>query len=144
MTDEIYRVRNKHPRYFSSITLFHRALHTISNNHYLAPVRRFILDLFDVSLEPDILVQLHHLDLSMYRPKPTTIVVEPEVEQAHDAREALGLLDIRRRSASSPGPEPPGRVTRMRGLTISEMEGGKGAQGAREKIRGFGSLTPRA
>jgi hypothetical protein len=58
----------------------------------------------------------------------------------YDSREGLGLLDIRRRSASSPGPEPPGRVRRMRGLTISEMEG-NGDQEAREKIRGFGSIN---
>jgi hypothetical protein len=67
---------------------------------------------------------------------------EEEEEEQINTRESLGFLDIRRRSASSPGPEPPGRFRRMRGLTISEMEnasgGGKGEYLPRAKVRGFG------
>lgn len=41
-----------------------------------------------------------------------------------DFGDNMGVVDgieRRRRSASSPGPEPPGRVARLRGLTISEI-----------------------
>jgi hypothetical protein len=79
----------------------------------------------------------------MYRPNAATIVIDhydhdPDQEPGKDSREMYGLLDIRRRSASSPGPQPPGRIQRMRGLTISEMGGAHQEQQARAKIRGFG------
>jgi len=102
----------------------------ISTNHYQSPVRRFILDLFDISLEPDTLVQLRHLELASY--STPRIMQNPDGEE-HEAR---------RRSASSPGPEPPGRMTRTRGLTVSEMGPNmaylNGGHAPRERIHGFG------
>jgi rapamycin-insensitive companion of mTOR len=136
-------LRFRHPRYFSSITLFHRALCVISTNHFQAPVRRFIMDLFDVKIEPDTLIQLRHLEnptsapllspmkrlalgqpdassagprlspLSPMRRVQTEVLADEDDLDAHEGR--------RRRSASSPGPEPPGRLGRARGLTISEV-----------------------
>ena len=59
-----------------------------------------------------------------------------------------GEYEARRRSASSPGPEPPGRVTRTRGLTISEMGPNMlesvvvdVGQLPREMVRGFGVIV---
>ncbi|WVQ95387.1 hypothetical protein IAU59_002484 [Kwoniella sp. CBS 9459] len=65
--NSLKRIRNRHPRYFSSITLFHRALRSISTNHYQAPVRRFILDLFELKLEEDILTQLVGVEQMAHR-----------------------------------------------------------------------------
>ncbi len=102
----------------------------ISTNHYQAPVRRFILDVFDIPFEPDTLVQLRHLELASYS--------FPKVIQTSDGEEH----EARRRSASSPGPEPPGRMTRARGLTVSEMGPNmvqrNGDHEPRERISGFG------
>lgn len=126
-----HRIRTRHPRYFSSITILLRAIRMISTNHYQAPVRRFILDLFDIPFEPDTLVQLRHLELASYS--------SPRVLRHGDGEER----EARRRSASSPGPEPPGRIARTRGSTISEMGStftspGFGASGPKERVRGFG------
>ncbi|KAK8850712.1 hypothetical protein IAR55_004632 [Kwoniella newhampshirensis] len=65
--NNLKRIRNRHPRYFSSITLYHRALLSISSNHYQAPVRRFILDLFEIKLEPETLTQLAGIEELAYR-----------------------------------------------------------------------------
>ncbi|CAD6567983.1 MAG: hypothetical protein TREMPRED_004194 [Tremellales sp. Tagirdzhanova-0007] len=133
--NNLKRIRNRHPRYFASITLVHRAIRMISTNHYTAQVRRFILDLFEISLESDTLVQLRHLEQASYS--------SPRMIQHGD-----GEYEARRRSASSPGPEPPGRVTRTRGLTISEMGPNMlesvvvdVGQLPREMVRGFGVIV---
>ncbi|OCF45562.1 sterility protein Ste20 [Kwoniella heveanensis CBS 569] len=65
--NNLKRIRNRHPRYFSSVTLFHRALRSISTNHYQAPVRRFILDLFELKLEEDVLTQLVGVEQMAHR-----------------------------------------------------------------------------
>jgi hypothetical protein len=100
----------------------------ISSNHYQAPVRRFILDLFDVQLNPDVLVQLVKMEqtsLKLVREKQGNGHAQ-ERGRDHDHAEH------RRRATSSPGPEPLGRGggsdapvlgMRSRGLTISKMEG---------------------
>ncbi len=51
---------------------FHRALRIISTNHFQAPVRRFILDLFDIPLEADTLIQLRHLEVDAHNPSKST------------------------------------------------------------------------
>jgi hypothetical protein len=58
-------IRSRHPKYFASLTLFHRALRMISTNHYLPPVRGFILDLFDVPLTPETLGRLRRLEMAV-------------------------------------------------------------------------------
>jgi len=127
--NNLKRVRNRHPRYFASITLFHRAIRTISTNHYQAPVRRFILDLFDVKLTPDTLLQLRLLEQQTYAPR--------QEDDSHNHRQVHGeKLEEgpaessdeahRGRSASSPGPVPDARTSngRMRGLTVSGVRSG--------------------
>ncbi|WVO18166.1 hypothetical protein L204_105869 [Cryptococcus depauperatus] len=61
------RQRARHPRYFSSITLFHRALRIISTNHFQAPVRRFILELFNVELDRESLISLTSIEASYWQ-----------------------------------------------------------------------------
>ena len=134
---DYHRIRARHPRYFSSITLFHRALRVISTNHFQAPVRRFILDLFEIGIEMDTLIQLRHIEASLNQrtqDRPPLPPPLPPMSRSHGGdsprsafspvrhqTEELDRNERRRRSASSPGPEPPGRVARLRGLTISEV-----------------------
>jgi len=160
--NNLKRIRNRHPRYFTSVTLFHRALRIISTNHYLAPVRRFILDLFDVKLEPEILIQLRHLETSQSR--SADFIHERDNDQSGTSNNANGedhehendVKEHRRRSASYPGPERAPAMSRQRGLTVSEMQGmGDGEKEAtgvgdedkehdaevnvpRERVQGFG------
>jgi len=99
----------------------------ISSNHYQAPVRRFILDLFDVPLDMEVLDRLVKLEQTSLR------LINRGQNLTHGRNRSN---ELRRRSASSPGPEPvhkeggerPG--TRIRGLTISRMEG-------QERVDGF-------
>ncbi|KAK4687008.1 rapamycin-insensitive companion of mTOR, partial [Tremellales sp. Uapishka_1] len=123
--NNLKRIRNRHPRHFASITLFHRATRMISSNHYQAPVRRFILDLFDVQLSSETLLQLNHLEDTASAPP----LVDRAVEDM-DAREH------RRRSASSPGPQPLERTRRARGLTVSALP--DMSLEPRHRVRGFG------
>lgn len=124
----IFRIRNKQPRYFSSLSLFHRAARRISSNHYQAPVRRFILDLFDVPLDTDTLGQLVTAEQKALRliAQRRRGGGEYDGDGEEEGEERRVLMEHRRRSASSPGPEPPGRRAgvgaRSRGLTISRME----------------------
>jgi hypothetical protein len=65
------RIRARHPKYFASVSLYHRALRMISTNHYLPPVRGFILDLFDIQLTPDVLARLRRLEAAVEDPNAT-------------------------------------------------------------------------
>lgn len=153
----IVRMRNRHLRYFSSITLFHRALRIISTNHYPAPVRRFILDLFDIQINAETLVQLRHIELTSFaQPAPMANLHEHADEHSPnmstDQEGHDGGDPHRRRSASYPGPERPA-AARKRGLTISEIPSYTGIDGPdydgvygedgerhlpRERVQGFG------
>jgi hypothetical protein len=119
--NNLKRVRNRHPRLFSSTTFFHRAMRTISTNHFPPPVRRFILELFDIELGPHTLPRLTHLERGSYSlgpPHPDPI--EDEDPPANGLARDDGEEANRRRAKSSPGPEPPARPKRGRGLTVGE------------------------
>ncbi|WWC92493.1 uncharacterized protein L201_007452 [Kwoniella dendrophila CBS 6074] len=163
--NNLKRIRNRHPRYFSSITLFHRALRSISTNHYQAPVRRFILDLFDIHLEPDTLTQLVGVEnmLSQLGSKtngnttprsPTTrdktydrlVGVSRNLGDPNGKLEESGEVETRRRSRSSPGPLGPIMIStanepkverRSRGKTFSASSGIQG-----ELSDNIESITP--
>jgi len=148
------------------MTLFHRALRIISTNHYPAPVRRFIIDLFEIQLNHETLVQLRHIELSSFAlPVPLSHLHEHDDERYvdmdhnhdHDdynAYHGRSGREHRRRSASYPGPERPA-AHRKRGLTISDIPNSAGETShddftdaedtmggtrhlAREKVQGFG------
>ena len=50
--------RSKYKHIFSSTSMLYRALHTISSQRYRLPVRRYILDLFNVELDDTVVKQL--------------------------------------------------------------------------------------
>lgn len=102
-------VRNRHPRLFASTTLFHRALRAISTNHFQAPVRRFILELFDVQLTPHTLARLAHMERggserTSHHERKGSHERKTAGHKRSDSRDSTG--ESRRRSQSSPGPEP--------------------------------------
>ncbi|WVR08773.1 hypothetical protein IAU60_005831 [Kwoniella sp. DSM 27419] len=129
--NNLKRIRTRHPRYFSSITLFHRALRSISTNHYQAPVRRFILDLFEIKLEEETLVQLAGVERMAWQ--SAVAAAENPASRRDGASRAQSRRgqpiesdsdrEQRRRSRSSPGPFIELTATkvdkRARGQTIS-------------------------
>ncbi|ODO05811.1 hypothetical protein I350_04872 [Cryptococcus amylolentus CBS 6273] len=138
--NNLKRIRTRHPKYFSSVTLFHRALQTISTNHFQAPVRRFILELFEVKLDRHALIQLAGLEMNIWRTREGERAQTIEFEEHGNAsppEEYLGSeaeseefkeRQGRRRSASLPGQFlGPSSLTdnaggRARGITISDVE----------------------
>ncbi|PCH40022.1 hypothetical protein WOLCODRAFT_136614 [Wolfiporia cocos MD-104 SS10] len=68
--------RPEYRHIFSSPTMFYRALHTISSQKYRLPVRRYILDLFDLELDVDLVNMLADCAESL-RMKPATKRVRP-------------------------------------------------------------------
>ena len=123
------------------MAMFHRATRLISSNHYQAPVRRFILDLFDIAIDGSTIEELLRLDLEQsygHNPRRRSTHRSSGAENSSNRRNRDGALgpddrrerdkdqhEARRRSASSPGPPPPGKVKRERGLTISEIRSGR-------------------
>lgn len=120
------RIRNRHPRLFSSSTLFYRALRAISTNHFQAPVRRFIVDLFDVEINPNTLMKLMHLERGSYSVGPPHPDDAPNQNGWHLRQDSVDS-DTRRRARSSPGPEPSEPVSggRPRGMTVGESGSAK-------------------
>ncbi|WOO81922.1 Target of rapamycin complex 2 subunit ste20 [Vanrija pseudolonga] len=131
--NNLKRVRNRHPRLFHSVTFFHRAMRAISTNHFQAPVRKFILDLFDVEIGPHTLPRLAHVERGSYiqgPPHPDVIPTEvlPGATPMVDSPGVVDNIsptdaDSRPRASSSPGREPPSRERRTRSITISDIAG---------------------
>ena len=65
---------------FSSPRMFFRALHTISTQKYRLPVRRYILDLFTVELDADVVRQLTESAVALQIPLVPLPVEEAEGE----------------------------------------------------------------
>ncbi|CCO31383.1 Protein ste16 [Rhizoctonia solani AG-1 IB] len=56
-----YKHRPHGRRAFQSIPLFHRALHLLGTQRFRLPVRRYVLDLFDIKLDPTVISLMHEL-----------------------------------------------------------------------------------
>lgn len=52
------KTRSEYKEVFSSTSMFYRALHTISSQRYRLPVRRYIIDLFNIELDADVMKTL--------------------------------------------------------------------------------------
>ncbi|KAH9912683.1 Rapamycin-insensitive companion of mTOR, middle domain-containing protein [Epithele typhae] len=55
---------------FSSPRVFYRALHTISTQKYRMPVRRYIIDLFNIELDADVVQELTESAMALRMPPP--------------------------------------------------------------------------
>ncbi|KAI9064633.1 hypothetical protein FKP32DRAFT_1648919 [Trametes sanguinea] len=62
---------------FSSPSMFYRALHTISSQKYRLPVRRYILDLFNIELDASTVQQLSECAISLRIPLTAQEPAEP-------------------------------------------------------------------
>ncbi|OWZ28826.1 sterility protein Ste20 [Cryptococcus neoformans c8] len=148
--NNLKRIRTRHPKYFSSITLFHRALRTISTNHFQAPVRRFILDLFELKLERPTLIQLAGIEANIWRSaerhtaKGEAIATPSKRQKIRDEEDQLPRSEedreVRRRSTSFPGLSPVTEPilhkleSRMRGVTIGDVD--------RQRVEGAKLMGP--
>jgi rapamycin-insensitive companion of mTOR len=78
--------------------MFFRALHTISTQRYRLPVRRYILDLFNIELDHEVVLSLHDYAKSLRAPSshaPRRSLIEP----------LLGRLGRKRSATESDGDE---------------------------------------
>lgn len=131
-------MRNRHPRLFASTTLFHRALRAISTNHFQAPVRRFILDLFDVQLTPHSLARLAHMERGGSE-RTSHHERKGSGHRRTDSKDSTG--ESRRRSQSSPGPEPRfERLTKLDEVTEAREVNFAARQDSTETRRGRDDL----
>lgn len=62
--------RGKYKHIFASTTMLYRALHAISSQRYRLPVRRYILDLFNIELDDHVVRKLAEHAVKL-RVKPT-------------------------------------------------------------------------
>lgn len=51
-----------------SVPLFYRALHVVSTNHHRLPIRRFLFELFDIRLTPDVIAALREAAVELQAP----------------------------------------------------------------------------
>lgn len=116
---------------FSSPTLFYRILHILNTQRYRLPVRRYILDLFDVPLNPSMITTLTEIRNSLLLQSST-----PQ-----------GSPKVKKEQAMSPMATP-GRKTRRRsesdgedGVMVPKAEAAEKPMILRplQRISGFGS-----
>ncbi|CDO75419.1 hypothetical protein BN946_scf184916.g3 [Trametes cinnabarina] len=62
---------------FSSPSMFYRALHTISSQKYRLPVRRYVIDLFNIDLDANMVQQLAECAISLRIPLTAQELAEP-------------------------------------------------------------------
>ncbi|QRV92421.1 STE16 protein [Ceratobasidium sp. AG-Ba] len=106
------RLRNKPHgrRTFQSVPLFYRALHILGTQRFRLPVRRYVLDLFDIRLDPAVVAAMHEFGQSL----PP---LESRVEETQDRNTTPQIAAPQpsvtttsstpeMRQARSPGPPP--------------------------------------
>lgn len=135
MLHNLKRVRLRYPAIFQDVDFFARALRHISTCHTPAPVRKFILEMFDVPLDLDVLERLRQLEYPA-DPAGTLQATAPsqpfrERESSANRRQANVYEGTqtsdpdaqRKRASSNPGPGldvlPP--KMRNRGTTVSGL-----------------------
>lgn len=60
---------------FTSIPLFYRALRIISTNHHRLPIRRFLFELFDIQLTPEVISSLRSTASALKAPPSSSPVL---------------------------------------------------------------------
>lgn len=81
---------------FISPEVFHRALHILSTQHYRLPVRRYIMDLFNLEINPDLVATLNQCAVSL-KASPSQKFVKPDVTR----QSMFGRLGRSRRPSQS-------------------------------------------
>ncbi|KAG9079106.1 hypothetical protein FS749_008827, partial [Ceratobasidium sp. UAMH 11750] len=103
------RLRNKPHgrRTFQSVPLFYRALHILGTHRFRLPVRRYVLDLFDIRLDPAVVTVMHEFGQSLSPPQPRTEEEEdttPQIAAPQPTVTASSTPEMRQ--TRSPGPPP--------------------------------------
>ncbi|KAI0073477.1 hypothetical protein K474DRAFT_1666532 [Panus rudis PR-1116 ss-1] len=83
---------------FASPSMLFRALHTISSQRYRLPVRRYILDLFNVDLDEDVVGKLVECEQELRLPPPKELEANDSLKSPVEDQEQ----DQDRRSEASP------------------------------------------
>ncbi|CAE6461428.1 unnamed protein product [Rhizoctonia solani] len=100
-----YKHRPHGRRAFQSIPLFYRALHILGTQRFRLPVRRYVLDLFDIKLDPSVITLLHEYGQKLAEPEPNPEEKAPTPQiAAPRPSTATSTPDVRQ--ARSPGPPP--------------------------------------
>ncbi|TFK52588.1 hypothetical protein OE88DRAFT_1807473 [Heliocybe sulcata] len=73
------KTRSEYKDIFSSPSMFYRALHTISTHRYRLPVRRYVLDLFEIDLDYEVAKQLSHYAETLQAPDDTSTAAPSRV-----------------------------------------------------------------
>ncbi|KAG8729090.1 hypothetical protein FRC10_004304 [Ceratobasidium sp. 414] len=92
-------------RTFQSIPLFYRVLHILGTQRFRLPVRRYVLDLFDIRLDPAVVTALHEFGQS--RPPPQL--------RAEENKDATPQIAAPQPSATTSASTPEMRQTRSPG-----------------------------
>ena len=103
------RTRPHGRRAFQSIPLFYRALHVLGTQRFRLPVRRYVLDLFDIRLDPAVVGAMRDFGQSL-PPIEEDKIVTPQIAAPQPKSEtdtpARGTPDSHMRQTRSPGPPP--------------------------------------
>ncbi|TRM64014.1 Rapamycin-insensitive companion of mTOR, middle domain-containing protein [Schizophyllum amplum] len=104
--------RPEYRKVFASPTMFYRALHTISAQHYRLPVRRYIIDLFNVDLDATSVTAL--------RETSRTLIPHPSHKPSYSEVNRYSMLGRLARPASDDDMD--GEVTSAASSTEADMK----------------------
>lgn len=103
------RTRPHGRRAFQSIPLFYRALHILGTQRFRLPVRRYVLDLFDIRLDPAVVGAMRDFGQSL-PPLEEDKIVTPQIvapqPKPQASTPASSTPDSHMRQTRSPGPPP--------------------------------------
>jgi len=88
------KLKAQHRKIFSSIPLLYRALHILSTRRYRLPVRRYVLDLFDVEFDAEVIANLHHLSHTMHTPEAINQTKKRSASTPASEAEGLGVVGV--------------------------------------------------
>lgn len=112
----LYRLKRSHRQLFASVPLFYRALHVVSTNHHRLPIRRFLFELFDVRLTPDVVLALREAADTLRAPPSVTPVLP--LPAGGPAAEVESLPDEGKLEAATFAPA----ISGQRGNTFSTLD----------------------
>src|ERR1700730_3056619 len=91
------KTKSEYRPVFSSRAIFFRALHAISTQRYRLPVRRYILELFTIELDPEVVASLEEYSRTLRAPIATKLRKSPSAGVVS----VFGLLGPSRRVSDS-------------------------------------------
>ncbi|KAI8088648.1 Rapamycin-insensitive companion of mTOR, N-term-domain-containing protein [Halteromyces radiatus] len=68
-SSNLRKLRQKHPDYFKNVQLYYSVCQLLGSYHFRSPVRKFILEAFDMRFTPELLQELDDLAVKMEEPQ---------------------------------------------------------------------------